>query len=207
MFRSSTSPPTSGSAESSPARPVVRLTRVALMAGWIVIGGWISISLPGTPVPGTLQTLFVAMAGVLLGPLDGALAALVYVALGAAGAPVFAHGAGGPGVLLGPTGGYLLAFPVAAALAGAGYFRRASNAQWLALTGAGSLAGLAVIYALGSWRLAAVAFGGDLDRALVAGVVPFVIPDVVELVAVWMLAAAIRSRGFLAEFRAAVKER
>jgi biotin transport system substrate-specific component len=171
-----------------------------------VVGGWISISLPGTPVPGTLQTLFVVMAGVLLGPADGALAALVYVALGAAGAPVFAQGTGGPGVLLGPTGGYLLAFPVAAALAGAGYSRRGVGRGWLVLTVAGSIAGLAVVYALGAGRLAAVVFDGDLGRALTAGVVPFVVPDLFKLVTVWLLASAIRSRGFLAEFKAAARE-
>ena len=76
------------------------------------------ITIPVKPVPFTLQTMVVLLAGALLGARNGAYSQLLYIALGAAGLPVFAYGALGPAVLFGPTGGYLLAFPIAAYLVG-----------------------------------------------------------------------------------------
>ena len=76
------------------------------------------ITIPVKPVPFTLQTMVVLLAGALLGARNGAYSQLLYIALGAAGLPVFAYGALGPAVLFGPTGGYLLAFPFAAYLVG-----------------------------------------------------------------------------------------
>lgn len=70
------------------------------------------------PVPFTLQTLGVALAGLCLGPIRGFAAVALYVAMGAAGLPVFNKGASGIGAILGPTGGYLLSFPFAALLSG-----------------------------------------------------------------------------------------
>lgn len=70
------------------------------------------------PVPFTLQTLGVALAGLCLGPIRGFAAVSLYVAMGAAGLPVFNKGASGIGSILGPTGGYLLSFPFAALLSG-----------------------------------------------------------------------------------------
>jgi len=87
----------------------------ALFAALTAIGAWIKIPLP--PVPITLQVLFVVLSGNLLGPRWGAGSQLLYLALGLMGLPLFAGG-GGPGYVLAPTFGYLLGFPVAAALCG-----------------------------------------------------------------------------------------
>lgn len=79
------------------------------------------ITVPVKPVPFTLQTMVVLLAGALLGPKNGAYSQLIYLALGVVGLPVFAHTpeAGlGFARLFGPTGGYLLAFPIAAFLVG-----------------------------------------------------------------------------------------
>src|SRR5688572_24135584 len=79
----------------------------------------VSIPLPNTPVPITLQPLVVVLAGLWLGPIAGAASMILFLAAGAAGLPVFAPmGAPGLARLLGPTGGYLLAYPVAAFVAG-----------------------------------------------------------------------------------------
>jgi len=86
------------------------MTRSALMAA--------QISIPLEPVPFTLQVLAVVLAGLLLGPRYGALAMAVYVLVGAVGVPVFAGFRGGLSVLFGDTGGYLLAYLLAAAIAG-----------------------------------------------------------------------------------------
>jgi biotin transport system substrate-specific component len=79
------------------------------------------ITIPVKPVPFTLQTMMVILAGALLGPKNGAYSQLIYLTLGAIGLPVFAHtpdGLIGFARLFGPTGGYLLAFPFAAFLVG-----------------------------------------------------------------------------------------
>jgi len=76
------------------------------------------VAIPVNPVPFTLQTMIVLLAGALLGPKNGAYSQLIYIAAGAIGLPVFAGGTLGVGILLGPTGGYLLAFPLGAFLTG-----------------------------------------------------------------------------------------
>jgi biotin transport system substrate-specific component len=76
------------------------------------------ISIPVQPVPFTLQTMIVLLAGAFLGAKNGAFSQLLYIFLGAIGLPIFADGAFGFARLIGPTGGYLLAFPIAAYLVG-----------------------------------------------------------------------------------------
>lgn len=103
-----------------PTRGAVR-TGLLVLAGSLVLAGLaqVAIPLPGTPVPLTLQTLGVVLAGALLGPREGALACGLYLLEGASGLPVFAGGGFGlPWITSGMTGGYLITFPLAAALAG-----------------------------------------------------------------------------------------
>src|SRR5215204_6140633 len=97
---------------------VAMMTRAALMAAVTAVAAQIAIPLPFSPVPFTLQVLGVILSGLLLGPRYGALAQAIYLLIGAVGVPVFAQFRGGLGVLLGPTGGYLLSYPIAAAVAG-----------------------------------------------------------------------------------------
>lgn len=149
----------------------------------------IAVPLPFTPVPVTGQTLGVLLAGVLLGGRRGALAMLVYLAEGLAGLPVFAggtsawspSGAGVP-VILGPSAGYLFAFPVAALCAGAlaerGWDRRFA---WAA---AAMAAGQILVYALGAAWLAGYV---GAERAVPLGVVPFLVGDALKI----LLAAAV----------------
>jgi len=102
-----------------PRTAVTDVALIATMAAFIAVCAVLpSITLPGMVVPITLQTFGVMLAGVLLGARRGALAVLLYVAVGLAGLPVFAQGTGGLAVLGKPSLGYLLAFPLAAALAG-----------------------------------------------------------------------------------------
>jgi biotin transport system substrate-specific component len=92
------------------------ITRVALMAAVTAVAAQITI--PLFPVPFTLQVLAVILSGLLLGVRHGALAQAVYVLVGAVGVPVFAGFTGGLGHIFGPTGGYLISYPIAAAVAG-----------------------------------------------------------------------------------------
>ena len=95
---------------------VAMMTRVALMAAVTAVAAQITV--PIEPVPFTFQVLAVILSGLLLGPRYGALAQAIYVLVGAVGVPVFAGFKGGLGIVFGDTGGYLLAYPFAAAVAG-----------------------------------------------------------------------------------------
>jgi len=132
----------------------------------------VAIPLPGTPVPITLQPLLVVLAGMMLGPVTGAVSMLVYLAAGALGLPVFAP-MGAPGMMrfFGPTGGYLLAYPVAAYVAGAMALRARTFGGRALAAGAGVL----VLYLGGLSQLALLT--GSLPRAAVLGVLPFVAFD------------------------------
>lgn len=114
-----------------------------VITGSVLMGllAQVSLPLPFSPVPITGQTFGVLMLGALLGKKRGALAVVTYLSEGVAGLPVFAGAAAGPAVLLGPTGGYLLGFLLAAyavgALAEAGWDRRTSTTFLMMCVGTG----------------------------------------------------------------------
>lgn len=93
------------------------LARIAVFAALIAAMA-LTPAIPLGPVPITLQTLGVALTGLCLGPWRGCAAVALYVAVGAAGLPVFSGGAAGIGVLIGPTGGYVMSFPLSALVGG-----------------------------------------------------------------------------------------
>jgi biotin transport system substrate-specific component len=99
-------------------RTLTGLTLTALFAALIAAGTFIAIPLPFSPVPIVLQNLFALLAGLILGPLRGGAAAGLYLAAGAIGLPVFAGAAGGIVRMLGPTGGFLAGYLLAAVSAG-----------------------------------------------------------------------------------------
>jgi biotin transport system substrate-specific component len=171
---------------------VAMMTRTALMAAVTAVAAQITIPLPFSPVPFTLQVLAVILSGLLLGPRYGALAQAIYVLVGAVGVPVFAQFSGGLGVVLGPTGGYLLSYPLGAALAGLAA-RAAANAThrraalWASLFW--GCAGLVVIYALGATWLA-VATQLPFAAALAQGVLPFVPFDLIKVMLAALVAIA-----------------
>lgn len=154
------------------ARP--RAQRIALglglalfFAGLTVAGA--NIAIPLSPVPITLQTLFVLLAGASIGRGWGALSQAFYVGGGIVGLPFFAGGAAGLAVLAGPTGGYLAAFLVAPVVVGA-MLRRSSRLAWQV---AAFTAGTVVIFAFGVGYLA-LSYTHDLGEALMVGLVPFI---------------------------------
>lgn len=145
-------------------------------------------------VPITLQTLAVALCGLILGAWRGALAVLLYLAVGLAGLPVFAQGNAGLGVLARPSIGYLLAFPVAALVIGLlarVIVRRVTPAagRTAAFTGAVLVATVAVIYPLGIAGLHLVG-GLDWDKAFAANLV-YLPGDIVKCVVAAVVAVAV----------------
>lgn len=143
----------------------------------VALSAQLYVVLPFTPVPITGQTFGVLLVGAGLGARRGALAMVLYLAIGAIGLPVYTEASGGVEVLRGATAGYLVAFPIAAAIAGAAS-RRGWDRTPLGAAGAFAL-GSAVIYLLGAGWLA-TGVGMGLPAAVASGVVPFVIGDVVK---------------------------
>ena len=146
------------------------------------VAAQISVPLPFTPVPFTFQPMVVLIGAAALGARLGAASQVLYLALGLAGLPVFAASpvlAQGAARLLGPTGGYLMSYPLAAFVAGAlaerGFDRRYLTAV-LAMA-----CGLAVIFAGGVFWLATVVQARGLSAALAAGFYPFIVADFVKL--------------------------
>ena len=155
------------------------LVFTALFAALTALGAFLQI--PVKPVAVTLQFLFTAMAGILLGRRYGALSQLVYVALGLVGLPIFTSG-GGPGYVFQPSFGFLLGLiPCAWVI---GYLsRKRDGALWLA---ASCFGGLAVLYLVGIPYMAVIlnAYLGksmNLKAILMAGMVPFLPGDALKI--------------------------
>jgi biotin transport system substrate-specific component len=161
--------------------------RLALaVAGSALLAVSAHVAVPMLPVPLTLQTLAIPLLVLALGRNLAVAATLAYLAEGALGLPVFAPIAGPP-ALLGPTAGYLWMYPVAAFLMGALLDRglTASYAgRWAAI-----FAGTVLVFAGGVWWLTVV-YGLTVAQALTAGVVPFILGDVLKV----SLAAALPSQ-------------
>src|SRR5688500_4338826 len=188
-------------AASAAARTSMRLAAMLFLTALTAASAQVSVHLPFTPVPATLQPMVVLVGAAALGGRLGASSQVLYLLLGIAGLPLFAaspilpHGLGR---LFGPTGGYLMAYPVAAFVAGTlaerGFDRRYFTSV-LAM-----IAGLGVLFLSGVVWLAffAVGPGGSvgLTAALETGFYPFVVQDLVEvciaggvLPAMWKLLA------------------
>jgi len=161
------------------SRPVVAVAAGAVL---VALGAQLSVPLPGTPVPLTFQVPAALIVGGLLGAPLGAAALALYLVMGAAGLPVFAP-IGLPGLarLFGPTGGYLLALPLAAAIVGRAVRFPLAPAR-LAL---GLALGLLVVYAGGVAQLAVLS--GDVGSALRMGSVPFLAGDAVKVLLVGLV--------------------
>jgi biotin transport system substrate-specific component len=140
------------------------------------------------PVPFTLQTLAVVLAGLILGARDGALSQLVYLALIAINVPVDARGLGAA-ALVGPTAGYLFGFVAGAFVAGLLVERGTQRIwqRWLA-----GVAGITVIYLFGIVVLK-INTGMAWDAAWTAGVAPFIVPDLAKALVAAALAEGSRS--------------
>ena len=170
-------------AEAGPAaavlpRAVAGTIGVAAFMVMTALGAQVRIPLPWTPVPITLQTFFVALAGATLGPVLGPLSQVAYLGAGAAGLPFFAGGGSGFAYLFGAsTAGYLIGFPLATAITGRLVRLKGDpTALWILFSMA---AGSLVIYGCGAWWLI-WGFGLSLPSAVAKGVVPFLVGDALK---------------------------
>lgn len=156
---------------------------IAAFAGLVAVCAQINI--PMIPVPMTMQTFAVLLAGAVLGPWRGTAAVLLYLVLAALGLPILSDGASGLAPFSGATAGYLFAFPLAALLVGLLFGRARGLAAKLALMVAAHI----LILALGAGWLATDI---GLSDAIAYGVTPFLIGMVVKSALVVAAAAACR---------------
>jgi len=165
------------------------ILNVALFSALTAIGALISVPLPFSHVPITLQTMFTYMAGALLGSYLGALSQLIYVLMGVMGLPIFAKGSAGISVLLGPTGGYLAGFiPGAFVIGKLAEIKKNPSFRWLLIC---MTAGTAVVYILGVLQLMNWVRIG-VKEAVVVGVLPFTVGDALKMLAAAYMSIRIR---------------
>lgn len=158
----------------------------ALFAALTAVGSQLAI--PIQPIPINMAMLFVFLAGGLLGAKRAAVSMLVYVAIGAIGVPVFAGFRGGPQVLVGPTGGYILGYLVAAFVTG---FAVDKWGEKLWVIAGAMVVGLALCYTFGTlWYL--ILTGKGLVPALMGCVVPFLPGDAAKIIVATLLTKALR---------------
>lgn len=163
------------------------MAEVALMSAVLCVISPVAIPLPISPVPLSLATFAVYLAGAILGVKRGLACVLVYLLLGAAGLPVFSGFSGGIGVLLGPTGGYLAGYLLCVAIVG-GMTAHAKIA-WniIAMT-----IGTCACYVLGTaWFLIIMKGTYTVAQALLICVVPYLIFDMIKILAAAMLVVPI----------------
>ncbi len=158
----------------------------SLMAALTAVGAYIHI--PIGPVPIVLSTLFVLLSGLLLGSRWGLASMALYLFVGAIGMPVFSGGRGGFAHFLGPTGGYLFGYLLAAWLTG---FISERSRGFLFFEILGVAMGSLLIYALGVPWLKMVT-QMSWSKALLVGMVPFLIGDAVKASVALILARAVR---------------
>ena len=167
---------------------ISRATAVVFVTVLTIVAAQVSIPLPFTPVPFTLQPMVVLLGAAALGSRLGASAQILYIVAGLAGLPVFAASPVLPqGVarLLGPTGGYLMSYPLAAFLTGYLAERGLDRRYLTSVLAMG--AGLAVIFTCGVLWLAFGAPHAGVSAAVASGLLPFLPADIVMV----FLAAAV----------------
>ena len=165
---------------------VSNIALASLLAALTAAFAYVSIPIPGLPAPVSLQVFGVYFAGLLLGPRWGGFSIGLYLLAGIAGAPVFSGGGSGLAYVLGPTGGYLVGFLLAAVLIGA-IVHRGLDPKPLSdvslPTQAGALvAGLVLVYAVGVPWLVAVA-GLPPAQAATVGALIFIPGDIIKIAA------------------------
>ncbi len=169
------------------SRALTRIAAVGAFAALSALSARITVNLPFTPVPVTMQVLVVLLAGLVLGPRDGALSQLAYMAAITAGLPLDARMLG-PAVWATPTAGYLAGF--AAAAFAAGWVAERARGR---LPGAELLAGAAGIFALyivGATWLTVFFLHGNIAAGFAAGIAPFILIDSLKAAAAALLSGA-----------------
>lgn len=177
------------------------ITKIAILVACLCISAYITIPLSFSPAPITLQTLIVNMIAILLTPWESFMALLVYILLGLVGLPIFSGGVGGPAKLFGPTGGYIIAFLVAAPamswlknyaqLLIGKFVKKHAVSQIIAYTLNAIVIGMTIVYLLGTIYMKLL-MGCTFAEALVMAVVPYIPLDIVKCICAALIAVPVK---------------
>lgn len=167
-------------------RKSIKAVYIAIFTSLTAVLAQITIYLPFTPVPITLQTLGVVLSGILGGPSVGFLSQLMYLVLIAFGFPIAAGFKGGVAVLLGPTAGFLFSFPIGALVSGIMALKNTSRVRMIM----SSLVGVFSVYPIGLLWLATVY--NVRENLLAVGLLPFIPGDIVKAIIASEIAYKIR---------------
>lgn len=157
-----------------------KMVYASMFAAMVAVGAYIKIPVPVSPVPITLQTFFILLAGAMLGARWGTISVIVYLLLGIAGLPVFSGGSSGLGMFFGPTGGYLIGFALGAFVIG--YLCDRYGREKIHFNILFMLSGLFVIYSLGVLQLMNIATL-SFPEALALGLIPYIPGAILKLLA------------------------
>lgn len=161
---------------------------IAIMTAITVVMAQISIPMP-MGVPMTMQTFAITLAGVILGSKKGGLSILVYVLLGAIGVPVFAGFSGGVQNLIGPTGGFIISFPIMAYVIGLGVEHRKKKGMFVLML----ILGTVLNYVIGV-AMFCIIMNSSVMTGITACVLPFIPTAIIKAVVAALLGLHIRSR-------------
>jgi len=181
------------------SQKTLQMVRTALFSGILCVLSPVALPVPGSPVPLSLATFVVYLAGMVLGAKQGVISVLVYLLLGTVGLPVFSGFSGGVGVLLGPTGGYLTGYVpcvlVVGLVAGQREYthkklkedltnKNKNRAREAIHYGLAMVIGTLLCYALGTvWFVAVMKGSYTFIQALLICVVPYLLFDAVKIAA------------------------
>lgn len=162
----------------------MRKSIVSAVFAALICAGWM-MAIPVGPIPIVLQNALAVLAGLLLGPLFGGLAVLIFLIAGGLGLPVFSGGSGGFAVFAGPTGGFLVGYLTAAIVAGLIMLilrlRNWNTVVRIAIIALAALAGFLSIYVFGLiWFHHALKL--SWADTFLKGFIPFILPDLIKLV-------------------------
>lgn len=169
---------------------IINLTLIGLMAAVTCILGPLSIIIPISPVPISFTNLAIYFTVILLGGKKGTICYLVYLLIGFVGMPVFSNFTSGPAKLLGPTGGYLIGFIFMAIISGF-FVDKFPGKIYMYVVG--MVLGTIATYALGTAWLAYQA-NMTFEQALFAGVIPYIIGDIVKIIIATILGSTIKKQ-------------
>lgn len=162
---------------------------VGLFAALTAVLSQISIPIPFTTVPLTMQIFAVALVGIILGAKNGFISMIIYLLLGSIGMPVFAELSGGIGILLGPTGGFLLGYPFMAFIIGF-VSQRYHYKVYIFI---GMILGLVVDYLMGT-IIFSLAMRTSIYESLLMCVLPFILLDMIKIILATSVGITINKR-------------
>ncbi len=160
---------------------VQEISVVAMFVAVMAVCSWISI--PIGPVPFTLQTFAVFVVGGILGVKKGFVTVAVYILLGLVGVPVFSGFSCGPGVLVGPTGGFIIGFLFTVLVIGSllWIFRNVTGGMKNVILLVSMIIGDAICFALGTIQFIVV-MKSTVTQALGLCVIPYIVPDIIKMI-------------------------